>query len=70
MGLKITGNRIIPSGSVTQAKVSSAVFTGSANPVINTITTNGLLESYLAINATGSVRIVDSQIGYQGPQGS
>jgi hypothetical protein len=70
MGLKITGNRIIPSGSVTQAKVSSAVFTGSANPVINTITTNGVLESYLAINATGSVRIVDSQIGFQGPQGS
>jgi hypothetical protein len=70
MGLKITGNRIIPSGSVTQAKVSSAVFTGSANPVINTITTNGVLESYLAINATGSVRKVNSQIGYQGPQGS
>jgi hypothetical protein len=69
MGLKITGNRIIPSGSVTQAKVSSAVFTGSANPVINTITTNGVLESYLAINATNSVRIVNSQTGYQGPTG-
>ena len=69
MGLEITGNKILVSGSTTQSIVEDVVMSGSKAD-INTITTHASLETFLSVNTTtGELRKTDSVTGHQGHTG-
>ena len=52
MGLKITGNQIIPSGSSTEILIDNAVFSGSV-PIFATLSTQPSPGDYIVVDNNG-----------------
>jgi hypothetical protein len=74
MGLKITGNQIIPSGSSTEILIDNAVFSGSV-PIFATLSTQPSPGDYIVADTNGVLYRrskppgLPGDIGFQGPQG-
>ena len=74
MGLKITGNQIIPSGSSTEILIDNAVFSGSV-PIFATLSTQPSPGDYVVVDTNGVLYRrakppgLPGATGFQGPTG-